>query len=113
MRSQDSEQSVDDSIDDDSTPELIVKIRFHSMDTDSPSCLQVEGSHQEGQSRGGGDCAAVVAADWQWERVATPDGVSLLHTLSAKDVLDIVDTGSTPKAEELSDEQGGHMREQQ
>ena len=84
------------------TPNVFVNIRFHSSKSESPSCLQVGGSPQQhhGQSQGGGDCAAVVAVDWQRERVVTPDGVSLLHTLWAKDVIDILDTGSTPKAEE-------------
>ena len=97
---------VTDDVNEDTTPDLFVTIRFHSAETDSASCLQVgghvqrDGAHDPHQRGAGGDCAAVVEADWQWERVTAPDGVSLLHTFSAEDIVGILETGGNVRAAE-------------
>ena len=86
------------------TFDFFFTIRFHSTESDSPSCLQVgsytHSHHESEQSAVGGDCTAVMATDWDWERVTASEGDSLLHTLNSKDILDTLAIGGNPRTEE-------------
>ena len=86
-------------------PDFFVTIRFHSSETGKPLCLQLgdysqhQGQHQPEKSHHDGDCTTLLHTEWEWERITGPGGVSLLHTLTPKDVLDIVDTERHPSAD--------------
>jgi predicted outer membrane repeat protein len=88
-------------------PDLFVTIRFQSTEIGRPSsCLQMGGASQlQGLDEAARlavtrDCASAVRADWQWERVVSKGGgVSLVHTMSARDVAGIAQEGN-PRAEQ-------------
>jgi hypothetical protein len=93
-------------------PDLFVTIRFQeSTETGrASSCLQMGGASQlQGLDEAARlavtrDCASAVWADWHWERAVSlaeggGGGVSLVHTMSPRDVASIAQEGG-PRAEQ-------------
>ena len=99
----DREQQSVDGMESNVAHELSVTIRFRSSESSGrPSCLQIGGTQGDPAQTGGGsrDCTAGVQADWQWERIVSPEGsLSLLHSMSADDAA-ALSKGSDPQAQQ-------------